>query len=78
MKFEPYPESESPKTGCFWTQARLKSVGNGCGTVTSMSHAIAETYRRDPEFYGGTFCHGCGKHLPVDEFVWEGTDERHR
>ena len=30
----------------------------------------------DPQFYGGTFCAQCCVHKPVDEFVWEGTDER--
>lgn len=46
----------------------------GCGTVTTMGLAIAETYARDPSFYGGTFCCGCGTHLPVGadgEFVWD-------
>lgn len=52
-------------------EARL----GGCGTRTIMSDAIAETYARDPKFYSGTFCCGCGKHLPLNQFVWEGTDE---
>jgi hypothetical protein len=47
----------------------------GCGTLTTMGQAIAETYARDPKFYGATFCCGCGKHLPVGEFKWDGTDE---
>lgn len=45
-----------------------------CGTVTTMGQAIAETYARDPHFYGGTFCVGCGDHFPVGpngEFDWE-------
>jgi hypothetical protein len=75
-KFEQYPESESPGTGRYWTQAQLDSVGKRCGTRTTMSRAIAETYARDPKFYVGTFCCGCGRHLPVDEFVWEGNEER--
>lgn len=41
-----------------------------CGTVTSMGRAIAETYARDPKFYGATYCCHCWKHLPVTEFVW--------
>lgn len=48
-----------------------------CGTVTTMGRAIAETYARDPSFYGGTFCVGCRAHFPVGEageFVWDGTD----
>jgi hypothetical protein len=55
------------------------AVGKGCGTVTTMGLALAETYARDPAFYGATFCCGCRKHLPVGEageFVWDGTAER--
>ena len=74
VQFEAYPSGESCVTGRFWTQAQL--LAKGCGAVTTMSRALAETYARDPKFYGGTFCCGCGKHLPVDEFVWDGTDER--
>lgn len=43
----------------------------GCGAVTTMARAIAETYARNPAFYGATYCVTCGKHLPVAEFVWE-------
>ena len=45
-----------------------------CGTVTRMGRAIAETYARDPYFYGSTYCVHCGKHRPVGangEFVWD-------
>lgn len=73
VKFEPYPESELPKTGRYWTQARLDAVDKGCGIVTRMGRSIAETYARDPHFYGSTFCVGCGKYLPVGEhgeFEW--------
>jgi hypothetical protein len=76
VKFETYPASESPVTGKYWTQAQLDSVGRGCGTVTTMGTALAETYARDPHFYSGTFCCGCGTHLPLAEFVWDGTNER--
>lgn len=50
-----------------------------CGTVTTMGQTIAETYARDPRFYGSTFCSHCGRHFPVGhhgEFTWEGTDEK--
>ena len=50
-----------------------------CGVVTTMSQPIAETYARDPKFYSGTFCCGCGNHFPVGEqgqFVWDGTNEK--
>ena len=52
------------------------SAGQRCGAVTTMSSAIAETYAREPNFYGRTFCVACVAHRPVDEFVWDGTDER--
>ena len=66
--FEPYPPSESAVVGRFWTKNQLES---GCGTVTTMGQALAETYARDPKFYGATFCCYCGKHFPVEEFVWD-------
>lgn len=47
----------------------------GCGSDTTMGLSIAETYARDPGFYGGTFCVKCGKHLPLNEFVWADSDE---
>lgn len=45
-----------------------------CGGVTTMGQALAETYARDPGFYGGTFCAICKEHRPVGangEFVWD-------
>lgn len=74
VKYEEYPASESPVVGRYWTQDQLDRVAKGCGVVTTMGLALAETYARDPKFYGGTFCCGCGKHFPVGEtgeFVWE-------
>lgn len=79
VKFEEYPASESPVTGRYWTQQALDHVGKGCGIVTTMGQALAETYAREPGFYGGTFCVGCRTHFPVGrdgEFVWDGTVER--
>jgi hypothetical protein len=73
VKYEKYPESESPVVGRYWTEKQLSS---GCGAVTRMGQAIAETYARNPQFYGATFCVGCNKHLPVEEFVWDGTNEK--
>lgn len=46
-----------------------------CLSATTMSQALAETYARDPEFYGATYCCQCRMHLPVQEFVWDGTGE---
>lgn len=70
VKFEKYPESESPKTGRYWTQAELDLIEKGCGGITIMSPEIAETYARDPHFYGATYCMSCRLHRPVSEFVW--------
>jgi hypothetical protein len=50
-----------------------------CGTDTTMARTIAETYARDPAFYGGTFCVACRGHFPTGadgEFVWKGTSEK--
>lgn len=53
----------------------VKPGNRGCGTVTTMSISIAETYARDPKFYDGTFCCACGEHRPLNEFYWAGTNE---
>ena|ERR1051326_8504988 len=47
-----------------------------CGTVTTMGRALSETYARDPSFYGATFCRGCNRHLPVQEFIWTADGQR--
>lgn len=76
VAYEEYLESDSSAIGRFWTQEQLDS---GCGSVTTMGDALAETYAREPGFYHGTFCVRCGAHFPVGErgeFVWDGTDER--
>jgi hypothetical protein len=78
VKWEQYPDGETIN-GRFWTQAQLDRVGKGCNTVTTMGQALAETYARDPSFYGGTMCCACRNHFPVGpdgEFIWEGTTER--
>lgn len=46
----------------------------GCGTNTVMKEEIAETWACDPEYYTSTFCVHCGKHFPVNEFVWTNTN----
>lgn len=78
VKFEAYPDGGSV-TGRYWTQADLDAIGKGCGVVTTMHRGIAETYARDPGFYGATWCGGCRRHIRVGEdgeFVWDGTSER--
>ncbi len=54
---------------------RTSYVHKKCGVLTKMAHSIAETYARNPKLYNGTFCIGCHNHFPLDEFVWDGTDE---
>lgn len=73
VKYEPYDEGrgDSMALGRFWTQAQLDAVDNGCGAATKMSLELAETYARQPAFYGATYCVTCSKHLPVAEFIWD-------
>jgi hypothetical protein len=77
IKYEAYQPSDAVVNGRYWTQAQLDA--KGCGRVTTMGRKLAETYARDPGFYGSTFCVGCNRHLPVGaegEFVWHGTSIR--
>lgn len=69
VAFEAYPAGESSLIGRYWTRAQLDN--EGCRAVTTMAPEIAETYARDPHFYGTTYCVRCRKHLPVAEFEWE-------
>lgn len=57
----------------FVRPVRRTYIHQKCGTPTTMSHAIAETYARDPGFYDGTFCAACMAHFPIGEngeFEW--------
>jgi len=63
----------------FVRPVRTTYVHTKCGAATTMGLAIAETYARDPHFYGGTYCAKCRDHFPVGErgqFVWDGTNEK--
>ena len=51
--------------------AYVHARGQACGVETRMNETIAETYARDPKFYGATYCVGCHMHLPVGEFDWD-------
>ncbi len=71
--------SEAERAKGFVRPVRQSYIHDKCGVVTRMGLALAETYARDPYFYSGTFCCGCGTHFPVGEdgeFVWDGSDER--
>lgn len=71
--------SEAERAKGFVRPVRRSYVHEACGVVTTMGQSLAETYARDPEFYSGTFCCGCGTHFPVGEsgqYVWDGTNEK--
>lgn len=79
---EPGPQNEmylvlspSELAKGFVRPVRRKYQHKKCGAVTVMSQQIAETYARDPKFYGATYCVQCQMHRPVSEFVWDGTSE---
>lgn len=67
--------SEEERAKGFVRKVRQSYVHKTCGGLTTMSRAIAETYAREPKFYGYTYCVHCQKHLPVSEFLWDGTSE---
>lgn len=73
VAYEAYPENPTSALGRFWTTEQLHS---GCGQVTTMADAIAETFARDPQYYGAGFCCTCGRHFPNEQFVWDGTNEK--
>lgn len=71
--------SDEERARGFVRPVRRSYVHLRCGGTTTMGTRIAETYARDPGFYGATMCVACGAHFPVGssgEFVWAGTDEK--
>jgi len=69
--------SEEDRQRGFVRPVRTSYRHEPCGAVTTMSQAIAETYARDPQFYGATYCCSCQRHLPVGangQFFWEPAD----
>ncbi len=71
--------SDEERAKGFVRAVRRSYVHEKCGTTTTMGRQIAETYARDPKFYGSTYCTGCNAHFPVGEsgeFVWHGTAEK--
>lgn len=59
----------------FIRPVRRSYIHTICGSTTTMGNALAETYARDPKFYGATYCCQCGAHFPVGEFHWLDTLE---
>lgn len=71
--------SEAERAKGFVRPVRRTYIHLKCGVATTMGQTIAETYARDPYFYSGTFCCGCGTHFPVGEdgeFVWANSNEK--
>ena len=67
--------SDEERAKGFVRPVRRSYIHLTCGSVTTMGQAIAETYARDPHFYGATYCVNCKMHRPVGadgEFVWDG------
>lgn len=60
--------SEEERKKGFVRPYRDEYIHLACGSSTRMGSAIAETYARNPKFYGGTFCIHCGKHFPLKEW----------
>lgn len=66
--------SEAERVAGFVRPVRRTYVHTACGAATTMGQAIAETYARQPSFYGSTYCVNCSMHRPVGpdgEFTWE-------
>jgi hypothetical protein len=65
--------SDEERANGFIRPVRLSYWHTTCGAITTMNQAIAETYARDPKFYGSTYCATCRMHRPVGpdgEFHW--------
>lgn len=62
--------SKDERAKGFVRPVRRTYVHQSCGTSTTMGWELAETYARDPYFYGSTYCVHCSKHRPVAEFQW--------
>jgi hypothetical protein len=71
--------SEEERAKGYVRPYRNKYLHLTCGVMTTMGHALSETYACNPHFYGATFCVGCQMHKKVGEdgeFVWIESDGR--
>jgi hypothetical protein len=70
--------SEEELSKGFIRPVRRSYFHTKCWSVTKMSQSIAETYSRDLNFYGATYCSTCKKHFQVGEygeFIWDDRPE---
>lgn len=69
--------SEEERAKGFVRPVRTTYRHLACGAATTMGLALAETYARDPSFYGGTYCCHCRTHFRLKDadgkaaFVWD-------
>ena len=68
--------SDEERAKGFVRPVRARYTHVKCGGATVMAGAIAETYARDPKFYGGTYCASCRTHFPLRDgdqpaFLWD-------
>lgn len=69
--------SDDERAKGFVRPVRDTYIHVACGVRTTMGQAIAETYARDPKFYGATYCVHCGSHFPLinrdlkPNFLWK-------
>ena len=66
--------SDEERAKGFVKPVRTRYDHTKCGSRTFMNVKLAETYARDPYFYGGTFCATCRTHFPLKEFTWVNED----
>lgn len=62
--------SDAERARGFIRPVRASYTHTVCKSTTRMGEALAETYARDPHFYGSTYCVACRMHRPVSEFIW--------
>lgn len=62
--------SEEERAKGFVRPLRHSYTHSACGTETRMAQPLAETYARNPKFYGATYCVHCRAHKMVSEFLW--------
>lgn len=66
--------SDAERAKGFVRPVRRSYVHETCGGATTMGLEIAETYARQPDYYGSTFCVHCGAHFLIGihgQFVWD-------
>lgn len=66
-QWERYPTNVE---GEYLAPIRNKYIHKTCGTETRIGDEIAETYAKNPSYYGRTFCVACKEHYPISEFHW--------